>query len=249
MKSTSRIIVAAAMAAGLFSLDSYASVVVYTQPATGTGAGGVTSAILNLATDPGFNWTTDTDQEMWNYFSLPADVTFNRITWYGSQADANFAVDLVSATCISCNASPVGGGGTFSNNPFIVNNHLNSTPLLPNPGPFTQGQVHETLVSGSLYSYYIDLISSVTLDHTQPYFAISIVNNYTQNKFNWASSNASGSYVKYNIGQAMFLAGAGSMAFTLTNTNASAVPLPASAWLLGSGLLYLFGMQRKSRKA
>ena len=246
MSSQSHFIFAAAMAASAFSIDTNASIDVYTQAVTGVG--GATSAILSAAGDPGFNWTTDTDQEMWNYFHLASDVTFNRITWYGSKADANFGVDLVSATCVSCNASPVGGSGTFSNSPFIVNNYLNSAPLLPDQGPFTQGQVHETQVSAGLYSYYIDLSSAITLDHTQPYFALSIVNNYTQDKFNWASSNASGSYVKYNIGQAMFLAGAGSMAFTLTNTAVSAVPLPASFWLLGSGLVCLFSVNRQGKK-
>ncbi|MGD0959898.1 MAG: VPLPA-CTERM sorting domain-containing protein [Methylomonas sp.] len=237
MQSQSLNILTATIASALFSIDSHASIIdVYTQ--TPVANSFVQSAVLNAPGDSGFNWTTDTDQEQWDYFSVASNVSFNRISWYGTQADGNFAVDLFSATCFSCGATQVNGGGTFNH----TATPQNSVTLLPNAGPFSQAQVHETLVSGNLYSYYIDLSSPVTLDHTQTY-ALSIVNNYSSAPFNWELSNTAGSHVQFNVGQAMFLSGPGTMAFTLTNT--AAVPVPASAWLLGSGLVYLLGIARK----
>jgi hypothetical protein len=117
---------------------------------------------------------------------------------------------------------------------------------LPNLGPFSQAQVHKTLVSGNLYSYYIDLTSTITLDSTKTY-ALSVVNSYTSLPFSWALSNTSGSHLQYVVGQAMFLRAPGDMAFTLTNTAVSAVPVPASVWVFGTGLLSLLGVSRKRK--
>ncbi len=217
----------------LVSIDAHAFTDVFSQ--TPNTAFSATSAVYNLSNDPGFTWSLDQDEEAWAYFSVPTDASFNRISWYGSNSDGEFAVDFFSASCFSCGANRVGSNGKFTNS------------LLPNPGPFSQAQVNKTLVSGGLYSYYIDLASRLTLDHTSLY-ALSIVNNYTTTPFNWSGSNAvNGFHLDYIVGRASFLRAPGSLAFTLTDTTVSAVPLPASAWLLGSGLVYLFGFSRKSK--
>lgn len=244
MQGQSLTLIAPSLAIVLFSMNAQASIDVYSQaPSTSNYA---QSAVWNNPNDTGFNWTLDSDQERWDYFSIggSADVSFDRIGWYGTNADGNFAVDLFSATCFSCGSTPVNGGGRFSHTAAPYN----SLTLLPNAGPFNQAQVHKTLVSGGLYSYYIDLTSTITLDHTQTY-ALSVVNNYSSLPFDWALSNTSGSHLQYIIGQAMFLRASGNMAFTLTNTSASAVPIPASAWLLGSGVISLFGFAHKRKKA
>jgi hypothetical protein len=218
MRLQSVFFLAATIIVSLFSLDATAT----------------TSAILNAAGDPGFNWTSDRDQESWTYFNVASPVSFNRISWLGSQADANFAIGLNSATCVTCNAYQVSGSGTFANN------------LLPNSGPFSQ--VHETLVSGSgyngLYSYYVDLTSKVMLN--SGLYALSIVNNYNSLPFSWAGSSTGAGSMYFNIGQAIFLKGSGSQAFTLTNV--SAVPEPEE-WALMLAGLSLVGWKLRNKKA
>lgn len=242
MQIKSLAFLAASIIASLFSMSANASTDVYTQA---LGSGLSTSAVLNLSTDPGFQWTTDRDQQMWAYFSTPTNVSFNRISWYGTKADGNFAVDLFSATCFSCGATQVSGSGTF---PHAATPY-NSLTLLPNSGPFSQTQAHQTLVSGSgytgLYSYYIDLPSNVTLSSNNTY-ALSVVNNYTSLPFAWAGSS-SGTSLVFNVGQAQFLKSPGGLAFTLSNV--SAVPEPDPALLMGVGLLGLLVVARKRKTA
>ena len=151
---------------------------------------------------------------------------------------------MFSATCFSCGATQVNGGGTFSHSLTAYN----SLTLLPNQGPFSQPDVHKTIVSGSLYSYYIDLTSSLTLDPAKTY-ALSVVNNFSSSPFNWALSNTGGTHLQFIIGQAQFLPAPGGLAFTLTDTSVNAIPLPASAWLLGSGLVYFLSIARKRNTA
>jgi len=234
MQTQSLAFIAAAIIASLFSIDSNASAVVYTQPPNATFAD--TSAVKNIPGDPGFTWSLDQDEEVWAYFSVATDISFNRISWYGSNADGNFAVDFFSATCGSCGINWVDTDGHFTNS------------LLPNPGPFHQAQVHKTQVSGNLYSYYIDLTSMLTLDHTSTYYAISVVNNYSSSPFMWAGSDTGiGSHYRYIRGNPIVQNAPGNLAFTLTDTTAPEVPLPAAAWLLGSGLVMLPGFARKRR--
>lgn len=222
------------------SFRVHAAIDVYTQAPVANSF--VQSAVLNATGDPGFNWTTDTDQEIWDYFSVASITSFNRISWFGTQGDGNFAVDLFSATCFSCGATQVNGNGNFAH----TTTSYNSITLLPNPGPFSVAQIHETLVSSNLYSYYIDLASTLTLDPNQSY-ALSVVNNYTSSPFAWELSNTNGSHLQFNVGQAMFLPGSGNMAFTLTNTTVSTVPVPTSAWLIFSGLIYLLCITPKNK--
>ena len=237
-------LLAATIIGSIFSIDTYASIDVYTQAPNKSNF--APSAVLNASNDPGFNWTFDNDQERWDYFSVGSNVSFNRIGWYGSNSDGNFAVDLFSATCFSCGATQVNGGGTFSHSLTAYN----SLTLLPNLGPFSQTDVHKTLVSNkdNLYSYYIDLTSNLTLDPAKTY-ALSVVNNFSSLPFNWALSNTGGNHLQYVVGQSMFLPAPGGLAFTLTDTSVSAVPVPASAWLLGSGLVYLLSIARKRNTA
>ncbi|HWY96617.1 MAG TPA: VPLPA-CTERM sorting domain-containing protein [Steroidobacteraceae bacterium] len=57
-----------------------------------------------------------------------------------------------------------------------------------------------------------------------------------------SNGTSSGTALSYNIGTASF----NGTVFSFTgNTQSSAVPLPAAAWLLGSGLLGLFGIGRR----
>jgi hypothetical protein len=201
--------------------SSHAATDVYSQPQSGHFAN--TSAVYNVGpADPGFTWSLDQDEEVWAYFSLPQTATFNRISWYGSNTDGDFAVDLFAAACFSCGINLVQTGGTFATN------------LLPNSGPYSQAQVHKTQVAGSIYSYSVDLASSVTLGGSGAY-AISVVNNYSALPFLWAASSAgSGTYLQYVVGQAIVLPAPGNLAFTLTNT--SAVPEPPSWWLMLLGM-------------
>jgi hypothetical protein len=212
-----------------------ASTVVYTQAPTQTI--GDVSAVANIPSDPGFTWTLDQDSEAWAYFSAPANASINRIEWYGSDSDGNFAVDLFAASCFSCSASWVGTGGQFTTN------------LLPNNGAYTQAQVHKTLMSGGLYDYYIDLPSALTLG-SSPAYALSVVNNYTALPFVWAGSAAgSGVHLRYIVGQAMFLKAPGNLAFTLSNTSVSAVPEPDSAALMLTSLALLGLFAGRYRRA
>ncbi len=222
---------AAALGAWALTSAAQAATDVYSQPQNGAFV--ATSAVYNVgAADPGFTWSLDQDEEIWAYFSLPANVSFNRISWYGSSADGNFGVDLFAASCFSCGVNLVQTSGTFSSN------------LLSSAGPYTPAQVHMTLVTGSIYSYYVDLPSTVSLSASSAY-AISVVNNYVSSPFLWAGSGTgSGTHLQYVVGQAMFLPGPGNLAFTLTNT--APVPEPAAFWMLALGLGVVWGRSRKA---
>jgi hypothetical protein len=218
------------LGATLLHAPAGAATDVYVQPPTGGFAN--TSAVYNVGVaDPGFTWSLDQDEEIWAYFSLPASVSFNRISWYGSNTDGNFAVDLFAASCFSCGINMVQTDGTFSSN------------LLLSPGPFSPADIHKFLVGGSVYSYSIDLASLVTLSASSAY-AISVVNNYSSLPFLWSGSNTgSGRYVQYVIGQAIVLPAPGNLAFALTNT--AAVPEPSSIWMTLFGLATILGSLRK----
>lgn len=144
---------------------------------------------------------------------------------------------------VSCGSLTVNGGGKFNHNPTAYN----SLTLLQNLGPFNPAQLHKNFVSGDLYSDYIDLTSAIIMDHTGTY-TLSVVNNYSGVSFAWTELNSSNSHLQYIIGQAMIPLASGSLSFTLTNTSAASVPIPASALLLGSGLESLFSITSKKRK-
>lgn len=242
-----------ALAVSVFTLvvsaTAQAATVVYEQAPNSSGFAG--SYVLNDPNDPGFNWVTDTDAEQWEYFIAPTSGSFNRIGWYGNNADGEFAVDLFTVSCFSCNASPVGGSGTFTHNAI---NPGNGPTMLPDLGPFSQAQVHKTWVSGSgansLYAYSIDLPSKVTLNSGVGY-GISIVNNYSSAPFAWALASGYGDkHLVYTMTYAsyMFLPSPGDLAFSLTDTTASPVPEPTSALMASVGLLALLAGRRRRER-
>jgi hypothetical protein len=199
---------------------SQAAVDVYSQPPGSTYAD--VSAIRNDPADPGFNWTVDSDEQAWAYFAVAGSVSFNRITWYGSAADGNFAVALFPASCFSCGLSPVGTGGNSVNN------------LLPHNTAYAPASVSKALLPSGMTAYSIDLPSALTLSGS-PAYALTVVNNFTAAPFLWAASGSgSGVHIHYIIGQAMVLASPGNLAFTLSNT--TPVPEPTTAGLLGAGI-------------
>jgi hypothetical protein len=197
-----------------------AAVDVYSQP-PGTTYGDV-SAIRNDPADPGFNWTVDGDEQAWVYFAVAGSVSFNRITWYGSATDGDFAVALFPATCFSCGLSPVGGSGSSANN------------LLPHNSAYTPASVSKALLPSGMTAYSIDLPATLTLGGS-PAYGLTVVNNFSILPFLWASSGTgSGTHIHYIIGQAMVLPSPGNLAFTLSKT--ATVPEPMSAALLALGL-------------
>lgn len=207
---------ASTLAAVVMSLaPAQAATDAYTQLPNGQIAN--TSAIYNNSpSDPGFTWSLDQDEQIWSYFSLPQAVTFNRISWFGTNADGAFGVDLFAAACFSCGVNFVQTDGTFTSN------------LLPDTGPYNQRQLNKTILGGDLYAYSIDLSTGLRLGAGS--YALSVVNNYSALPFQWAgSANGLGSHVQYIVGQARVLRAPGSLAFALTNT--SAVPEP-SIWLM-----------------
>jgi hypothetical protein len=167
--------IAATVAASMLSSNAPTATTVYAQaPAaqpvhSNYGAQfflGAGSYVYNDPNDPGFNWSADTDTQSWETFSLATPASVNRIGWYGNNADGDFAVDLFTITCFSCNVALVNGNGGFTHTSV---NPGNGPTLLPTT-VFTQAAVHKTFVSSSggpssldLYSYYIDLGASVTL--------------------------------------------------------------------------------------
>ncbi len=232
MKAIPMLKLAPLAAAAMLTAGAHAATDVYSQPQNGTYAN--TSAVYNVGpADPGFTWSLDQDEEVWAYFSPTPGISFNRIAWYGSNTDGNFAVDLFAASCFSCGVNQVQTGGTFASN------------LLPNTGPFSQAQVHKTLLAGAIYAYYIDLVSPVTLGASSAY-AISVVNNYSAMPFLWAgSATGSGTYVQYVVGQAIVLPAPGNLAFTLINT--SAVPEASAFWMMLLGAGAVWGSARSLR--
>lgn len=223
----------------LFSASVFASVV-YTQ-APATTPSFATSAYINFANDQGFNGNSDADSQIWATFKTASNISFNRITWYGSASDGNFAIDFHTTTqvCPSCGLSWVNSSGSYAAT-------SSNTEVLPTSGPYTNAQVHETLVSGSLYSYYIDLPTKVALDSTK-LNVISFVNNYSSLPFGWASSSTGNSTsMDWVVGRAILLNRPGYFAFTLSDTTVSAVPVPSAVWLFGSVLagLGIIGKRR-----
>lgn len=226
----------------LTTSHSYASVVYTQAPIAGSG---YNSSYVNLASDPGFNGNSDADQQVWATFSVAANTTFNEITWYGNQADINFAVDLhyTAANCPSCGLVNVGTSGSYTTANV-------ASELMPTSGAYTSSQVHQALVSPGLYAYTLDLPSAVTLTKANLY-VLSVVNNYSAgNPFIWANSaTGNGTSMDFVVGRASFLTMPGYFAFTLTNAAVSAVPLPAASWLFLSGVIGFYGVTRKSKKA
>jgi PEP-CTERM motif len=237
VSSKSLIFFATAIVASLCSVDVYASSVVYSQAPNGSIAD--VSAVNNVSADPGFTWSNDADAQAWEYFQISSAMSINRISWYGSNADGNFAVDLYQATCFSCGAQQVTTDGTFTNN------------ILPNPGPFSPAEVHQTAGPGGLYSYYIDLTSSLLLTQNS-YYALSVVNNYTSSPFEWAGSGTgSNVHLNFVIGKAMFLPAPGNLAFSLSGDLVAAVPEP-STWammILGFAGIGFVAYRQKSKPA
>jgi hypothetical protein len=215
---------------------SDAAVDVYSQAPSSSLAD--TSAVYNNPADPGFNWALDADMEAWAYFHVPTDVSLNRISWYGTDSDGAFAVALFAASCFSCSASWAQTGGTFGSN-------MLTTSL------FGQSQVHKTALAGGLFSYYVDLPSSLVLSASSPSYGLSVVNNYTSLPFSWAASaQGSGFHLHYIVGQAMFLRAPGNLAFTLTDTGAvPSVPEPKGMYLAVTGAIFLWSASAVRRRS
>ncbi len=226
----------------LTTANSYASVVYSQAPIAGSG---YNSSYVNLASDPGFNGNSDADQQVWATFSVAAKTTFNEITWYGNQADINFAVDLhaTTANCPSCGLVNVGTSGSYSTANV-------ATELMPTSGAYDSSQVKQALISPGLYSYTLDLPTAVTLT-TANLYVLSVVNNYSAgNPFIWANSaTGNGVSMDFVVGRASFLTMPGYFAFTLSNTAVAAVPIPTTAWLFLSGVIGFYGMIRKPKTA
>lgn len=226
-----------ALAILLLTISNAYATVVYSQDPTASYA--LTSAFINLASDPGFNGNSDADQQVWTTFQVTANTSVNEITWYGTQSDGSFAVDLHATTtnCSSCGLAWVNGSGTYTAT-------TSNTQLMPTAGPYTNAQVHETLINGNLYSYYIDLPTAITLSSGNLY-VISFVNNYSSYPFSWETSNTgNGISLDYNVGRASILPLSGNFAFSLSNT--AAVPLPTTAWLFLSSIIGLLALKRKT---
>jgi hypothetical protein len=248
-------LVAAIIAVSLFSSSASADSVAYMQASNGTP--GDSSAQYNVSTDPGFTQSSDSDSQSWAYFAAPASSSFNRISWNGSNTDGNFAIDFFSATCFSCGATLVGTDGTTSHSVTPQN----SQTLFPNNGSFSQSQVNKTFVSGSEYSYYVDINANIAVNQGTIY-ALSIVNNYTSLPFAWSASSAnngligtyrnidlSGMHLKYVVGQSIFLPASGNLAFTLSSVTPVPEPETFAMLLAGLGLIGAAVSRRKAKQA
>lgn len=204
-----------------------AAVDVFVQPPSGAGFAH-TSAVRNLPGDPGFTWSLNDDEQVWAYFHVPAEGTFDRVSWVGSAADPIFAVDFYSASCFSCGVSLVPTDGDFPHS------------LLGLPGPFGAQDLQVTALGSGLFRYSLDLPAPVAVV-PGTWYALSVVNNYTTQRFQWAQSSpvvgqdpASG--LRYIVGNPIFQGMNGNMAFALTDTTAM-VPEPATTALMALGLL------------
>jgi hypothetical protein len=237
MLKKSLAVLAALVVSSLSTMSAQATTVVFNNASN--GALRIQSAVYNLSTDPGFQWGMDGDQQAYDYFHVNSAITFDRINWTGSNSDGDFAVGMFTATCFSCGASLATSGGTISNS------------ILPSAGPFTQTQVHKTLLSSGLYSYHVDLASSVTLDPKTFNYGLTITNNYTTDPFAWGGSDSTVN-TRFLIDSSLyskFLPSPGQLAFSLSSEAApvSAVPLPATGLMLLGGLGVLAA--RRSRRA
>lgn len=150
-----------------------AAVDIFVQPPGGGFAH--RSAVRNLPTDPGFTWSLNDDEQVWAYFRVPTPGQFDRVSWVGSAADPVFAVDFYTASCFSCGVSLVPTDGDFPHS------------LLGLPGPFGARDLHITALGGGLFSYGLDLPAPVAVV-PGTWYALSVVNNYTTQRFQWAQS-------------------------------------------------------------
>jgi hypothetical protein len=261
------LIAIASQAQANISLTNIQTTVYEQAPAAQPGASnssfaGAGSFVYNDPTDPGFNWTgVKPEMQSFETFALGTAVIFNRIGWYGNNADGDFAVDLYTATCFSCNVAKVNGSGGFTHTSINPGNG----PTLLTQTLFSQAQVHKTFVSSSggssakdLYSYYIDLPTSVNLaansftssGNALNAYGISIVNNYSSQPFGWAlSGSATDKHLEYSPFYSQFLPAYGNLAFSLIDTTAtpsvSAVPEPETYGMMLAGLGMMGFMVRR----
>jgi hypothetical protein len=230
-----------ALSPAVAPVSAAAAVDIFVQPPSGTGYAH-TSAVRNLPGDPGFTWSLNDDEQVWAYFHVPTAGQFDRVSWVGSAADPIFAVDFYSASCFSCGVRLVPTDGDYPDS------------LLGRPGPFGVLDLQITTLGGELFRYSLDLPTPVAVV-PGTWYALSVVNNYTTQRFQWALSlpvagqdPASG--LRYIVGNPVFQGVNGNMAFALTDTTAM-VPEPATAGLmllgvLGVSLASRWGHQRRA---
>ena len=228
LRSAGKVFAAGAvLCASLVSLPAFASAV-YSQPLSLK----FPDPMLSQA-DTGFS-----DGSAWvnNKFIATQSGTISDISWQGDAqpiGNTGFTITLIPTV-------------DASGNPYV--------PVLPELAKVaslmtvtvTTGNAGQSWNKGALYNFDAVLTTPFQLVKDTGYW-INIESIGT-NPWAWAKGTGGSSSIEYCLQLYQCNPGISDRAFSLNGTLVTAVPVPAAAWLLGSGLMGLWSFSRSKNK-
>lgn len=172
-------------------------------------------------------------------FSFASDTTIRSVNWSGVyySNDTPTAPDDFTIRIFSENGGLPDPVGEVGLSPFSIGNAVNRVDS------------GDTAFGRTVYDYSAN-IGPTTLTAGVTYW-ISIFNNTsldTDDNWNWSLTSSgviAGSASAFTTNTNNWQGAATEMSFSLSDTQVSAVPVPAAVWLMGSALVGLIGFRRK----